>query len=97
MDRKTKNKVLKESFNTAIYFLVVFALTAFVLKFVGQRSVVDGDSMFGTLYNGESVWVNKYKYRFSDPERFDIVVFPYEYQKDTYFIKSLTFAIIIIF
>ena len=46
MDRKKKNKVLKESFNTAIYFLIVFALTAFVLKYVGQRSVVDGDSMY---------------------------------------------------
>ena len=89
MDRKKKNKVLKESFNTAIYFLIVFALTAFVLKYVGQRSVVDGDSMYGTLYNGESVWVNKYKYRFSDPQRFDIIVFPYEYQTDTYFIKRI--------
>ena len=89
MDRKKKNKVLKESFNTAVYLLIVFALTAFVLKYVGQRSVVDGDSMYGTLYNGESVWVNKYKYRFSDPERFDIIVFPYEYQADTYFIKRI--------
>jgi len=89
MGNKTKNKVLKEAFNTALYFLFVFAVTAFVLKYVGQRSVVEGDSMFGTLYDGESVWVNKFRYNFSDPERFDIVVFPYEYQADTYFIKRI--------
>jgi signal peptidase I len=45
--------------------------------------------MYGTLYDGESVWVNKFKYKISDPERFDIIVFPYEYQANTYFIKRI--------
>ena len=84
-----KNKILKEAFSTAIYFLAVFGITAFILKFVGQRSVVDGESMTNTLYNGESVWVNKYRYRFTDPERFDIIVFPYQMKEDTYFIKRI--------
>lgn len=84
-----RNKILKEAFSTALYLLAVLAVTAFVLKFVGQRSVVDGSSMVGTLYNGESVWVNKFRYRFTDPERFDIVVFPYKYQENTYFIKRI--------
>ncbi len=89
MSNKSKrNKILKEAFSTALYFLVVFALTAFVLKYVGQRSVVDGNSMNNTLYNGESLWVNKFTYRFNDPERFDIVVFPYQHS-DTYFIKRI--------
>ncbi len=87
--KSKKNKILKEAFSTAIYFLVVFGLSAFVLKFVGQRSVVDGESMTNTLFDGESVWVNKYKYRFEDPERFDIIVFPYQMQEDTYFIKRI--------
>ena len=84
-----KNKFLKESFNTALYFLFVFLFAAFVLKFVGQRSVVEGSSMNDTLYNGESVWVNKFRYRFTDPERFDVIVFPYQYKEDTYFIKRI--------
>ena len=86
---KKTDKFLKEAFNPAVYFLVVFAFAAFVLKFVGQRSVVDGSSMNDTLYDGESVWVNKFTYRFNDPERFDIIVFPYEYSEDTYFIKRI--------
>ena len=87
--RSKTDKFLKEAFSTAVYFLVVFALAAFVLKFVGQRSVVDGSSMNDTLYDGESVWVNKFTYRFSDPERFDIIVFPYKYQENTFFIKRV--------
>ena len=90
MSSKAKtNKFLKEAFSTAVYFLVVFALAAFVLKFVGQRSVVEGSSMNDTLYDGESVWVNKFTYRFSDPQRFDVIVFPYKYAEDTYFIKRV--------
>ncbi len=90
MSSKAKtNKFLKEAFSTGLYFLVVFLLAAFVLKFVGQRSVVDGSSMNDTLFDKESVWVNKFTYRFNDPERFDIIVFPYEYSEDTYFIKRI--------
>ena len=90
MSGKAKtNKFLKEAFSTAVYFLVVFALAAFVLKFVGQRSIVEGSSMNDTLYDGESVWVNKFTYRFSDPERFDVIVFPYKYADNTYFIKRV--------
>ena len=89
MSSKAKtNKFLKEAFSTGVYFLVVFLLAAFVLKFVGQRSVVDGSSMNDTLYNGESVWVNKFTYRFNDPQRFDVVVFPYKYAENTFFIKG---------
>ena len=90
MSSKAKtNKFLKEAFSTGLYFLVVFLLAAFVLKFVGQRSVVDGSSMNDTLFDKESVWVNKFTYRFNDPERFDIIVFPYKYAEDTYFIKRV--------
>ena len=89
MTTAKRNKILKEAFSTALYFLAVFALTAFVLKYVGQRSVVDGNSMNNTLYDGESLWVNKFIYRFREPERFDIVVFPFKYQEDTFFIKRI--------
>ncbi len=87
--RSKKTKFLISAFNTGLYFLCIFLVTAFILKFVGQRSVVDGSSMCDTLYDGESLWVNKWKYRFGEPERFDIVIFPYDYEPDTYFIKRV--------
>ena len=33
--------------------------------------------------------VDKISYRFKEPERYDIIVFPYEYKEDTYYIKRI--------
>lgn len=33
--------------------------------------------------------MDKLTYRFSDPKRYDIIVFPYQYEDDTYFIKRI--------
>lgn len=44
--------------------------------FIGHRVVVQGESMYPTLKEGESLVLDKLTYRFSPPERFDIVVFP---------------------
>ena len=45
--------------------------------------------MNDTLHNGDSLWIDKLSYHFKDPERFDIVVFPYEEEDDTYYIKRI--------
>ncbi len=83
------NKVLKELLSTALYLLVVLGLTYLLIHYVGQRTVVDGSSMENTLQDGDSLWVNKWRYRFNDPERFDIVVFPPQYNTGTYYIKRI--------
>lgn len=83
-------KVLKELFSTAIYILVIFAVTFLLIKYVGQRTVVDGRSMENTLQDGDSLWVDKITYRFADPKRFDIVVFPPDASNPTnYYIKRI--------
>ena len=87
--KKSKDKVLKELFSTAVYILIVLCLTWLLVKFVGQRTVVDGSSMEPTLQNADSLWVDKISYRFSNPKRYDIVVFPYQYEKNTYYIKRI--------
>ncbi len=33
--------------------------------------------------------MDKISYRFRDPSRYDIVVFPYKYEKNTYYIKRI--------
>lgn len=75
-------------------FLVVF-LTFVIVRFVGQRTEVSGSSMENTLSNNDNLIVDKITYRFSEPTRFDIVVFPYEgatvrdAQDQTYYIKRI--------
>lgn len=83
------NKVLKEILSTGVYLLIVMVLTYLVITFVGQRTEVNGDSMEPTLSNEDNLIVDKITYRFKDPERFDIIVFPFQYKEDTYYIKRI--------
>ena len=41
------------------------------------------------LSNGDNLIVDKITYRFSEPKRFDIIVFPFKYQENTYYIKRI--------
>jgi signal peptidase I len=81
--------VLKELFSTAVYLLIVLGLTYLVITFVGQRTEVEGESMENTLQNGDNLIVDKMTYKFKDPQRFDIIVFPVQYKSDTYYIKRI--------
>ncbi len=82
-------KVLKDILSTGIYLLIVLLITYLVIVFVGQRTEVSGDSMEPTLSDGDNLIVDKISYRFRDPQRFDVIVFPFKYQKDTYYIKRI--------
>lgn len=82
-------KMVKELLDTSIYLLVVLILTYLVITFVGQRTEVSGSSMEATLSDHDNLIVDKITYRFSDPKRFDIIVFPYRYEEDTYYIKRI--------
>ena len=42
-----------------------------------------------TLSDGDQLIVDKISYRFRDPKRYDIVVFPYQYEENTYYIKRI--------
>lgn len=82
-------KVMKELINTGLYLLFLLCAVYLVITYVGQRVDVDGDSMKTTLYDGDSLIVDKISYRFHEPERFDIIVFPFQYQENTYYIKRI--------
>ncbi len=82
-------KVLSEILSTSLYLLIVLCLTYVVIHFVGQRTQVVGQSMENTLNNDDNLIVDKLTYHFRDPKRFDIVVFPFQYEKDTYYIKRI--------
>lgn len=83
------NRIMRELLNTAIYPLCVLGAVWLVITFVGQRTEVEGASMENTLHNGDNLIVDKLSYRFHDPERFDIIVFPFQFQDNTYYIKRI--------
>ncbi|MFS6554026.1 signal peptidase I, partial [Parabacteroides distasonis] len=71
-------------------FAVAIAAALFIVTFIGQRVEVDGRSMEPTLENKDNLICDKISYRFSEPERFDIVViYPYEGSTKERWIKRI--------
>ena len=90
--RKKKNRVgsvMRELLGWLFYILIIIGLTYLIITYVGQRTRVSGSSMETTLSDGDNLIVDKLSYRFQDPKRFDIVVFPYKYEEITYYIKRI--------
>ena len=82
-------EIIKELAGWLLYIVLIIALTWIVVTFVGQRTEVSGSSMETTLSDEDQLIVDKMTYRFRDPKRYDIVVFPYQYQDNTYYIKRI--------
>ena len=81
--------ILKEILSTSVYLLGVLLVTYLIVNYVGQRTEVVGSSMESTLSDGDNLIVDKITYRFREPERYDIIVFPFKYEKSTYYIKRI--------
>lgn len=84
-----KPNVMRELLGMLVYVGIVLAITFLIITFVGQRTHVSGESMENTLDDGDQLIVDKLTYRFHDPERFDIIVFPFRYKDNTYYIKRI--------
>ncbi len=83
------SKLMKELLSTGLYLLIVLCATLLLITYVGQRTEVLGESMETTLSDGDNLIVDKISYRFNDPKRFDIIVFPPKYQPDKLYIKRI--------
>lgn len=83
------SRKLRELLSTSIYLLVVLVLTFLVVTYVGQRTQVIGSSMEPMLSDGDNLIVDKISYRFQEPQRFDIIVFPFQYEENTFYIKRI--------
>lgn len=92
-----ENKVLdqnkKRKFILEILFYIVLAFVCMfvVPDYVIERTIVDGPSMENTLLDRENVLVEKFVYKMTGLDRFDIIVFyPFgrEYPDD-YYVKRI--------
>ena len=88
-EKITAGVIIREIISVVINVLICFAVVFVITQFIGQRTVVSGSSMEDTLSDGDNLIVDKVSYKLHDPERFDVVVFPYQYEEDTYYIKRI--------
>lgn len=81
--------IIRELIGWLIFIFIVVAVTYLIVTFVGQRTQVSGESMETTLSDGDQLIVDKISYRFREPKRYEIIVFPYRYEENTYYIKRI--------
>ena len=85
-----KKSVIRDVVETVLYLAAAMIIALLIVKYVGQRTQVDGDSMQPTLYDKQNLILDKISYRFNDPERYDIIVFPFEGASgEEHFIKRI--------
>ncbi|MEY8480753.1 signal peptidase I [Lachnospiraceae bacterium 48-21] len=90
MERQEEEKgILRELGGWVLYILIIIGLTYLIITFVGQRTRVSGSSMETTLSDGDNLIVDKLSYRFWEPKRYDIIVFPYQHEENTFYIKRI--------
>lgn len=74
---------------TSFIACIVFALLiAYVITtFVAHHTEVEGSSMEENLHNGDDIIVEKVSYYLHEPERYDVIVFPYN--DNVFYIKRI--------
>ena len=87
--KKEKVNIVKELYYLAIYIGAVIIVCFLIITFIGERTTVKGDSMLPTLENGDNLWIDKISYRFTDPKRFDIIIFPPRNNSEKIYIKRI--------
>lgn len=86
-EKRSKKSIISE---ILVYAIILVLCVTVVPEYVVQRTIVDGPSMMNTLKDKENVLVEKVSYRFSDPERFDVIVFyPFGRENSDYYIKRV--------
>ena len=84
-DKNISREVISWVIDIAIVIVCVYLITTFV----AQRNCVDGQSMEPTLHNEDQLVIDKISYRFTNPKRFDIIVFPYRMNPEQHYIKRI--------
>lgn len=86
----TKEKLLKREIFSWIKIIVLALIIAFVLNnFVIINAKVDSGSMENTLMTNSRAFGFRFSYWFSDPERYDVVVFRYPDDESQKYVKRI--------
>lgn len=75
-------KAKHEAFEWFKAIVIALILAFFIRTFLFAPIIVKGESMAPTLRNSEQMIVNKIGYLFSEPKRFDIIVFHANEEQD---------------
>lgn len=73
-----RHPFLRTLLGVLICVITALILSLLITKYVAHHTSVEGSSMESTLSNGDQLIVEKVSYYFHEPERFDVITFPYD-------------------
>ena len=89
MIKISKERLKKEAREWTEAIVVALILTLVIRTFVVQAFKIPSGSMRPTLIQGDKLFVNKFIYRFREPQRWEIIVFKYPEDPKKDFIKRV--------
>ena len=88
-DTEEKASVGKELFQWVLVILGAVILAFLIDTFVIVNAQIPSGSMENTIMTGDRVFGNRLAYKFSDPKRFDIIIFKYPDDESQLFIERI--------
>lgn len=88
--KKRRKRLMLQTLIWVLEIVAVVGLAFFLTRVVFEKTVMPGDSMEKTLSDQDTLVINKLAYLFSEPSRFDVIVFkPSGREHDYYDIKRI--------
>ncbi|MDF2485140.1 MAG: hypothetical protein K0R46_1308 [Herbinix sp.] len=88
-DRESKKplimKIFIKVFIWAAQIAAVIFLAYFIVYYALERTNMVGISMETTLMDKDQIIINKFSYRFTEPKRFDVIVFKQSGEEHSYY------------
>ncbi len=83
------SSIWKNIWDMTVVILIAAAIVFPIRKFIFQPFIVSGSSMEPTYYTGDYLIIDELGYRFSEPNRGDVIVFSYPQNPEQKFIKRI--------
>ena len=88
--KKINSALVREIFNWLFGILAAVFIAVVLNLFFGMTTNVVGSSMEPALYNGQKIWVDRFRYILSSPKKGDVVVFlPKGNENAHYYVKRV--------
>ena len=86
LDRKPRlEKIIKSTVIWMIQIAFVIFLAFCLINYGMEKMTMDGEDMSPTISGGDGILINKISYRFTEPERFDIIVFKQQGKEHSFY------------
>lgn len=82
-----KKDIVKGIISLLLCVGIAIGVSFCIIHFVAHHTKVDGSSMEANLHDGDDIIVEKISYYMHDPERYDVIVFPFS--DNVYYIKRV--------